>query len=123
MSKAKIRHDRRVRELAEVIITAWFKAVPDTVGSGNVQWPPPDAAELSAAFNGIIDPDDARCVALVEPKPDTSTGKPIYTIFIPVPYPPASNKVDLIAYLHNQEQLDPEHVEHFGKALIFSCGR
>jgi hypothetical protein len=88
-------------------------------GGGAVQWPP-DADELSAAFNSIVDPNDARCVAMPEPPPVLQNGNNIYTIFIPVPYPPKDNKADLVQYLHTSEA---NNHQQFGHALIFACGR
>ena len=134
MSRATLRPAKKVDDIGDVIIAAWFKVLPDNDGDsiGDI-----DPSELSAAFSSIL---DAKCIAVIDKKGANADQD---TLYISVPYPPVTSKNKLIQYLHdhynssfdqnNQKNpFNPKHPnkqrkrpfsEDFGEALFFGCGK
>jgi hypothetical protein len=128
MARARLRAGRKIEEIGEVIVAAWFKALPPTSGPiGDI-----DEYELSAAFSNIL---DKECVAVL----DTST-----KIHVAIPYifDDVKNHKELIEYLHSHyDQSDSgtnmtnpfncrnrplrqrKFSEDMGQALFFGCGK
>lgn len=131
MARAELRVGRAIEEIGQTIVAAWASALPQRDGDPIL---PLDAASLSAAFSNIL---NANCIAVID-KPGSGTTLP--TIFIAVPYPPATYKDGLVDYLHlhYRESDTPNNPknpfsprpsrkrkfsEDISQAVFFGCGK
>lgn len=104
MARARVKTDRRITDIADVIISEWFRILPASSGAPL----PMDKNSLQAAFNQIL---DAPCEVILDVE-----GQPIKIV---VPVPPAASRTALIQYLDNNKDFQ----QGMGVAMLFGCGR
>jgi len=109
MSKAKSKQPNQEEIIGDIIIAAWFEALPDQVGDPIATL---DEAELTAAFSRVL---DTPCRAVIDPP---------NLVHVAVPYPPARSKDELITYLHNHfDDTTRRFSKDLADATLFGCGR
>ena len=104
MARARPKANRRLSEVANLIIAEWYRVLPETA-TGPIL--PMDAHSLTAALNQVL---DEPCQAVLD-EPSL--------IKIAIPLPPATTKVGLDVYLQN----NVDFVVGMSNATIFGCGR
>src|SRR5687767_15063594 len=121
MAKARVQPGRLAEEVGNIVIAAWFKALPDAPagydGIGEL-----DISEIEDALREVVS--NPFNVA-VDPKPSNANQDPGITILIPRPPEGVFDRQGLADYLrryHNQQHGDEFH-QTLGVALLFGCGR
>ena len=108
MPRARPKHAGTEEIIGDIIIAAWFEALPDQVGDPIANL---DPDELSAAFSRVL---DTPARAVIDDPPDL--------VHIPVPPPPARSKDELITYLHDHHSTAGRpFTKDLAVALLFGC--
>lgn len=110
MARARAKQNRQQNEIAEAIISEWFRVLPEVPSTSPI--PAIDFGSLTAAFNDIL---DVQCVAV--PGEEVIGGQEVIKIL--VPKPPANSQRGLRAYLQNNR----DFVAGLSSAALFGCGR
>src|SRR5947207_1330065 len=113
MARARAKPDRKLSEIAQVIVAEWYRVLSDNPDKILKM----DAAALSAAFNAILE----------DPEPDPKKQKGFQAILdeensplkIVVPLPPRKTRDELTTYLQN----NGDFFAGMGAAVLFGCGR
>lgn len=104
MARARPRPERRLTEIAHLIVSEWYRVLPEDSSGQMLEM---DAHSLTAGLNQIL---DEPCQAVID--------EPGF-IKIVIPLPPVSTRAELTEYLDD----NGDFMVGMGSAVIFGCGR
>ena len=104
MARARPKPERRLTEIAHLIVSEWYRVLPENASEPMLQM---DAHSLTAGLNQIL---DEPCQAVLD--------EPGF-IKIVIPLPPVATRDELTDYLED----NGDFMVGMGSAVIFGCGR